>query len=225
MGVEDAIEWSDFLREGLKLEKGIKKELFVEVIRKLEEEGIRYAIGGAVALALWTREPRATKDVDIFVLEEDIPKVMEIFKDNYVGGSGVVAKFMFEDMPVDVIRARAGFERDIIFSAEEKDVFGVKAKFIGLKNYITAKIISAFERGNPIKADQDKIDLRNIIKDNARKLSADDINYIIRRISLTAYIPGEREKFRERCEFLAYALSEAGREDLAEVVKEYLTNH
>ncbi len=225
MGVEDAIEWSDFLREGLGLERGIKKEVFVEVIRKLEEGGIRYAIGGAVALALWTREPRATKDIDIFVLDEDIPKVMKLFKDNYVGGSGVVAKFMFEGMPVDVIRARAGFERDIIFSAEEKEVFGVKAKFIGLKNYITAKIISAFERGNPEKSFMDKADLLNIIKDNARELSTDDINYIIRRISLTAYLPGEREKFRERCEFLAYALKEAGREELAEIVKEYLIKY
>jgi hypothetical protein len=170
-GVEEAIEWSDFLREGLGLKSGIRKEVFIDLIRKLEEEEIRYAIGGAVALALWTQNLRATKDIYIFVLDEDIAKVMKMFKDKYLGGSGAIAKFMFGDMLARFIRAKEGFERDIVFSAEEKEVFGIKARFIGLKNYVTAKLISAFEREDNIKADQDKIDLRSITKDNAEKIT------------------------------------------------------
>ena len=43
--------------------------------RELEKEGVEYALAGGLAVAVWGA-PRATKDIDLLVRPESLPKAM-----------------------------------------------------------------------------------------------------------------------------------------------------
>lgn len=51
------------------------------IARLLEQDGIEYAIGGALALGVWGA-PRGTKDVDlsVFVTPDDFARVADVFE-------------------------------------------------------------------------------------------------------------------------------------------------
>lgn len=53
-------------------------ELAEHIAARLEEDGFRYAIGGALALTAWA-VPRDTKDVDIsvFASDEQVPRIFD----------------------------------------------------------------------------------------------------------------------------------------------------
>jgi len=53
-------------------------ELSEHIAKRLDEDGLPYAIGGALALTAWTL-PRDTKDVDIsiFVAEHELPRAID----------------------------------------------------------------------------------------------------------------------------------------------------
>jgi hypothetical protein len=64
-------EWGD----------GIPEEewaVYREVIERLQHDGIPLALGGAFALATYSGYWRNTKDLDFYILEENLPRVVEI---------------------------------------------------------------------------------------------------------------------------------------------------
>lgn len=59
-------------------------EEFKQVVRELEEQKVRYAIVGGVAMAFYT-EPRFTQDIDLLVSSEDYAKTKGILeKEGYI---------------------------------------------------------------------------------------------------------------------------------------------
>src|SRR5947208_15268509 len=52
---------------------------YVEALRKLEETGISFLLGGAFAFSQYSKVPRDTKDIDVFVRPADCPRVLEAF--------------------------------------------------------------------------------------------------------------------------------------------------
>src|SRR5215510_11780785 len=52
---------------------------YQEILSKMDRLRIPYVIGGAVAFSHYSKVPRETKDVDIFVKRADSPRVMESF--------------------------------------------------------------------------------------------------------------------------------------------------
>lgn len=48
-------------------------------LQKLEETGIPFLLGGAFAFSHYSKVPRETKDVDVFVRPADCPRVLEAF--------------------------------------------------------------------------------------------------------------------------------------------------
>ncbi|HVK38016.1 MAG TPA: hypothetical protein VNA88_05760 [Candidatus Kapabacteria bacterium] len=63
--------------------------VYDEAIVRLQAERIPIALGGAFALATYSGYWRNTKDLDFYILEEDLPKVVEVFGaaglDDYFG--------------------------------------------------------------------------------------------------------------------------------------------
>ena len=54
-------------------------EFYIDAVRKLQETGIPFLVGGAFAFSHYSHVPRDTKDIDVFVKAEDCPRVLEAF--------------------------------------------------------------------------------------------------------------------------------------------------
>jgi hypothetical protein len=55
-------------------------DFYIDALKKLQETGIPFLVGGAFAFAYYSRVPRDTKDIDIFVRPEDCPRVLQAFE-------------------------------------------------------------------------------------------------------------------------------------------------
>ena len=54
-------------------------DFYIDALRKLQEANIPFLVGGAFAFSFYSRVPRDTKDIDIFVKPDDCPRVLEHF--------------------------------------------------------------------------------------------------------------------------------------------------
>jgi len=52
---------------------------YMNALRKLNETGIPFFVGGAFAFSHYSNVPRDTKDIDVFVRQADCPRVLEAF--------------------------------------------------------------------------------------------------------------------------------------------------
>src|SRR5205823_8574938 len=55
-------------------------EFYIDAMRKLQDTGIPFLVGGAFAYSHYSRVPRDTKDIDVFVQPDDFPRVLESFE-------------------------------------------------------------------------------------------------------------------------------------------------
>jgi len=55
-------------------------EFYIEALRRMQETGIPFLVGGAFAFSHYAHVPRNTKDIDVFVKPEDCPRVLEAFE-------------------------------------------------------------------------------------------------------------------------------------------------
>ena len=55
-------------------------DFYIDALRKLQDTGIPFLVGGAFAFSHYSHVPRDTKDIDIFVKPEDCPRVLEAFE-------------------------------------------------------------------------------------------------------------------------------------------------
>ena len=54
-------------------------DFYIDALKRLQDTGIPFLVGGAFAFAYFSRVPRDTKDIDIFVKPEDCPRVLQAF--------------------------------------------------------------------------------------------------------------------------------------------------
>jgi len=54
-------------------------EFYIDALRKLQDTNIPFLVGGAFAFSHYSRVPRDTKDIDVFVKPDDLPRVLEAF--------------------------------------------------------------------------------------------------------------------------------------------------
>jgi hypothetical protein len=52
----------------------------MDALKKLLETGIPFLVGGAFAFSHYSHVPRETKDIDVFVKPEDLPRVLDAFE-------------------------------------------------------------------------------------------------------------------------------------------------
>ena len=55
-------------------------DFYIDALRKLQDTGIPFLVGGAFAFSYFSRVPRDTKDIDVFVRPDDCPRVLEAFR-------------------------------------------------------------------------------------------------------------------------------------------------
>jgi hypothetical protein len=55
-------------------------DFYIDALRKLQDSGIPFLVGGAFAFSHYSHVPRDTKDIDVFVKPDDLPRVLEAFE-------------------------------------------------------------------------------------------------------------------------------------------------
>ena len=55
-------------------------DFYIDALRKLQETGIPFLVGGAFAFSHYSHVPRDTKDIDVFVRPDDCPRVLDAFE-------------------------------------------------------------------------------------------------------------------------------------------------
>ncbi len=55
-------------------------DFYIDALKKLQATGIPFLVGGAFAFSHYAHVPRDTKDIDVFVKQEDCPRVLEAFR-------------------------------------------------------------------------------------------------------------------------------------------------
>jgi Uncharacterised nucleotidyltransferase len=55
-------------------------DFYIDALRKLQDTGIPFLVGGAFAFSYYSRVPRDTKDIDIFVKPDDCARVLDAFE-------------------------------------------------------------------------------------------------------------------------------------------------
>jgi putative nucleotidyltransferase-like protein len=55
-------------------------EFYIDALRKLQDTNVAFLVGGAFAFSHYSRVPRDTKDIDVFVKPDDFPRVLEAFE-------------------------------------------------------------------------------------------------------------------------------------------------
>src|SRR5262249_12228082 len=54
-------------------------EFYIDAVRKLQDTGIPFLVGGAFAFSHFSHVPRETKDFDVFVKPDDCRRVLDVF--------------------------------------------------------------------------------------------------------------------------------------------------
>jgi hypothetical protein len=85
-------------------------DFYIDALRKFQDTGIPFLLGGAFALSHYSHIPRDTKDIDVFVRPDDCPRVLEAFE-----RLGYDTELPFEHW-LGKIR-RNGHLMDVIFSS------------------------------------------------------------------------------------------------------------
>src|SRR3989442_4125472 len=96
----------------------MERETVKDVLRRFNESGVRYCLVGGLALAHHSI-PRLTQDVDVLVLQEDLPLVQRLLQGHEQRGTAVVMIFQIGDTRIDIIPADLRAKRIAVLEAIE----------------------------------------------------------------------------------------------------------
>jgi hypothetical protein len=109
-------------------------EFYRSVLRTMSDSEIQYLVGGAYALYQYTGVSRHTKDLDLFVREEDVqPTLDALSKAGYPGKvvcTGWLAKAYYRDLFADIIFASMN---GVSHVDDEWFENGVEAEVLGMR--------------------------------------------------------------------------------------------
>src|SRR2546425_8609143 len=101
-GLDTAITLSERYPQFFAGRRFMERETVKDVLRRFNENGVRYCLVGGLALAHHSI-PRLTQDVDILVLPEDLPVVQKLLQGSAHRGTAVVMIYQVGDTRIDVI--------------------------------------------------------------------------------------------------------------------------
>jgi hypothetical protein len=192
--------------------KLMERDKVKAVLRALNDEHIRYAIIGAVALGYYTT-PRATQDIDILVRREDVPRVQRLFRPYYLQGTAVVMVFDVEGTHLDVLPANLRLKRTAIDHAVDVLVHDVPAKVVSVKDLLLLKLLAIPDRPDPVKAMQDRTDVAALLRDNPDNISQEDIRDIVSSLRGLVFTREDALKYQELLSWLNDTLELLGMAD------------
>lgn len=129
-----------------------QESLFREVLTLMNEREIPYAVSGAFALREHTGICRNTKDLDLFLSSEDVPKALEELRlegfETEVKDPVWLAKAHRDDFFVDLITGMSNgvvtVDRRWIDRATPSQILGVPVKVLAAEELLVSKIFIAF---------------------------------------------------------------------------------
>jgi hypothetical protein len=122
--------------------------MFSQVLRLFNDERIPYAVSGAFALHEHTGIWRDTKDLDLFLSEQDMPHAFAVLESERLAPKVYdpvwLSKAHSGDYFIDLITAMSNgvirVHRDWIERAKVTDVLGVPAKVLAAEELIASKL-------------------------------------------------------------------------------------
>jgi predicted nucleotidyltransferase len=122
--------------------------LFGDVLSLLTSNGVPFAVSGAFALHHHTGIWRDTKDLDLFLTREEVPRALAILSsegfETVVSDPVWLAKAHRGDYYVDLITGMSNavvtVQSDWIERATEAEVFGVRVKVLAAEELIASKV-------------------------------------------------------------------------------------
>ena len=206
-GLETCVLLSE--RGLLGTKRTMNQETVKEVLRGLNEAGVRYCLVGGLALARHS-VPRQTQDVDILVLPEDLPLVQHLLQGHELHGTSVEMVFQIRETRIDIIPANLRAKREAVLSYIEDTLDEIVVRVVNLRDLILLKLWAIPDRPAKGKRMQDETDVVGLIEMNPQRISADDIAYISRNLLALAYTPEDTKKYRAQVEWLNEVLKELG---------------
>jgi hypothetical protein len=113
----------------------------VALHRALTSADLPHALGGAIALAYWTQEPRGTRDLDVnvFVPAVEAPRVLDALPDGVAQPDGTAQRLArdgqirlwWDDTPVDLFLVYARIHADAAAHARRVPFAGTEIPVLG----------------------------------------------------------------------------------------------
>ncbi|MBI4603223.1 MAG: nucleotidyl transferase AbiEii/AbiGii toxin family protein [Planctomycetes bacterium] len=187
----------------------MESEKLIEILRRLNEAGIRYAVIGGLAYAEYA-PPRATEDMDLLVLTEDAAKVRDLFPGCYLRGTAIAGIYEFEGTRFDILPVRRRVQSEVLESAVDWTFHGVPIRLVTLRDLIFLKLWAASERSEPLNRAQDHVDASFLLRYNEEKLTQEDVAWMARQLLALAYTPEDRTKYLATLAWLNKTLEDLG---------------
>ena len=126
-------------------------KVYGEALDALDRSGVRYMLGGALALHAYTGIWRDTKDLDVFVPEKDVARVLETLKragfETEIAEPHWLAKARKGEFFIDVIHANdsgtVAVHECWFENAQEIEVLGRRVRVIPAEEMFLSKIFVA----------------------------------------------------------------------------------
>ncbi len=159
----------------------VQRALFVEVLRLFVTRHIPFAVSGAFALHQHTGIWRDTKDLDLFLIHEDVPRALDLLMaedfETEVCDPVWLCKARRAEFFVDLITGMSNavitVQREWIDRASNADVLGVPVKVLAAEELIASKLfVTRRERF-------DGADIVHVIHGTGGKLDWDRILHLI----------------------------------------------
>jgi predicted nucleotidyltransferase len=206
-GIETSVAIMDVLSGFSRGRKMLEHDKVKEIFRRLNEGGVRYALIGGLAYSQYA-PPRATQDVDLVVLAEDVSKVRQLFPGCYRRGTAIAGIYNFEGTYFDVQPAHLRAQVATVMNAVDDTYEGEPVKVAAVRDLILLKVWAAAERREVGKKLQDQTDVVRLLEYNADRISADDIAYIARSLLAMGYTAEAAAKYRQSLVWLNQTLDE-----------------
>jgi hypothetical protein len=122
-------------------------EFYRNAMRTLSDAGVPYLVGGAYAYAHYTGIERHTKDIDVFVMERDVPQMFEVLEragyTTEMTSSHWLAKAFCGEHFVDIIFGSGNgiclVDEEWFTHAVEGEILGVAVRIIPAEEMIWSK--------------------------------------------------------------------------------------
>src|SRR5438270_3600245 len=185
-GLDTAITLSERYPQFFAGRKFMDRETIKDVLRRLNENGVRYCLVGGLALAHHSI-PRVTQDVDLLVLPEDLPRVEELLRGHELRGTSVALIFKIGETRFDIIPANLRSKRQAVLDAIDEIFEGETIRVANLRDMIFLKLWASGERHELAKRMQDEADVIGLIELNPEQVSGEVIAHVCRTLLATAY--------------------------------------
>jgi hypothetical protein len=211
-GLETCVILSEDYARLVAKRKFMEHETVKDVLRRFNENGVRYCLVGGLAVAHHS-VPRMTQDMDVLVLSEDMPLVQQLLKGHQQRGTAVVLIFQIGDTRIDVIPANLRAKRAAVLGAIEGMIDDLPVTVASLRDSILLKLLVAPGRRRLSKRMQEEADIVGLIELNREKVSVEDIAYICRTLVGMAYTVEQMNQARAQVEWLNSELEKLGLSD------------